>query len=66
MGAGRHPGDVPEHAQIVAALEAQLGPERFRRLRQAGTRLTLDEAVARALADPEAETNEDLRASRTY
>jgi tetratricopeptide (TPR) repeat protein len=65
MGAARHPGDVPEHAQIVAALEAQLGPEQFRRLQQEGARLTLDEAVALALADPEEETNEDLRTSRT-
>lgn len=65
MGAARHPGDVPEHAQIVAALGAQLGPEQFQRLQQEGARLTLDEAVALALADPEDETNEDLRTSRT-
>jgi tetratricopeptide (TPR) repeat protein len=65
MGAARHPGDIPEHDQIVAELEAQLGPERFRRLRKEGARLTLDEAVALALAGSDAETNEDLRASQT-
>jgi len=65
MGAARHPGDIPEHDQIVAELEAQLGPERFRRLRQEGARLTLDEAVALALASPSPETSEDARASQT-
>jgi tetratricopeptide (TPR) repeat protein len=65
MGAARHPGDVPEHNQIVAALEAQLGPEQFRRLQQEGALLTLDEAVAIALADSEEEMNEDRRASQT-
>jgi predicted ATPase len=66
MGAARHPGDVPEHAQIVAALEAQLGPEEFSRLQQEGARLTLDEAVALALADPEERTNDDVRASQAH
>lgn len=66
MGSARHPGDVPEHAHIMAALEAALGPERFRRLQQEGARLTLDEAVSLALAYPEQEMNEDVQASQTY
>ncbi len=65
MGTGRHAGDIPEHDAIVTALEAELGPERFRLLRQEGARLTLDEAVALALADPDRDADEEMPASQT-
>jgi predicted ATPase/DNA-binding winged helix-turn-helix (wHTH) protein len=53
MGVGRHPGDVPEHTRVVDGLEAALGSAEFRRWYAAGTRLSLDQAVALALAEPD-------------
>jgi tetratricopeptide (TPR) repeat protein len=55
MGATRHPGDVPEHARDVDGLHSALGPAEFRRLHAEGSRLSLEEAVALALADPDGE-----------
>lgn len=49
LGARRHPGDVPEHDRVVAAIRGRLGHERFEELRGEGARLTLDEALARVL-----------------
>jgi predicted ATPase/DNA-binding SARP family transcriptional activator len=49
LGARRHPGDVPEHDRVVAALRADLGAERFEELRAHGARLTLDQVLARVL-----------------
>ncbi len=54
LGARRHPGDVPEHARVVAALRGDLGDERFEELRAEGARLTLDQVLARILdGDPD-------------
>ncbi|CUR60493.1 hypothetical protein NOCA1210132 [metagenome] len=49
LGARRHPGDVPEHARVVAALREGLGDERFEKLRAEGARLTLDQVLSRVL-----------------
>jgi predicted ATPase len=45
LGARRHPGDVPEHDRVVAAVRAALGERRFEELRSEGARMTLDEAI---------------------
>jgi predicted ATPase/DNA-binding SARP family transcriptional activator len=58
LGAGRHPGDWPEHERVVAGLRAALGDETFLRLKAEGARLSLDEAVALALSSPD--DREDL------
>jgi predicted ATPase/DNA-binding SARP family transcriptional activator len=49
LGARRHPGDVPEHDRVVAALRSALGDERFEELRAEGAQLTLDQVLARVL-----------------
>ncbi|WP_416956646.1 ATP-binding protein [Nocardioides sp. T5] len=49
LGARRHPGDVPEHDRVVAALRDGLGDERFEELRSEGARVTLDQVLSRAL-----------------
>jgi predicted ATPase/DNA-binding SARP family transcriptional activator len=49
LGARRHPGDVPEHDRVVAAIRVGLGAERFEELRAEGAALTLDEVLARVL-----------------
>jgi hypothetical protein len=53
LGAGRHPGDWPEHERVVTGLRAALGDEAFLRLKTEGAELSLDEAVALALGPPE-------------
>jgi predicted ATPase/DNA-binding SARP family transcriptional activator len=49
LGARRHPGDVPEHDRVVAAIRASLGVDEFEQLRALGARLTLDEVVTGVL-----------------
>jgi predicted ATPase/DNA-binding winged helix-turn-helix (wHTH) protein len=53
MGAARHLGDLPEHATVVEGLRTTLGPVEFDSWYAAGTRLSLDQAVALALAEPD-------------
>ncbi|NPD05623.1 AAA family ATPase [Nocardioides sp. zg-1308] len=55
LGARRHPGDVPEHDRVVAAIRAALGDERFEELRSEGARMTLDEALDLVLDRPRVE-----------
>jgi predicted ATPase/DNA-binding SARP family transcriptional activator len=52
LGAGRHPGDLPEHEQVVAGLRDTLGEEAFARLTGEGAAMSLSEAVALALDEP--------------
>jgi predicted ATPase/DNA-binding SARP family transcriptional activator len=51
-GVDRHPCDVPEYDRTVAALQGKLGDKRLARLRSEGGSLSLDDAVAVALANP--------------
>jgi predicted ATPase/DNA-binding SARP family transcriptional activator len=46
LGARRHPGDVPEHERVVAAIRERLGDARFEELRSQGALLTLDQVLA--------------------
>jgi hypothetical protein len=50
LGLTRHPGDVPEHARVVAGLRVALGDDEYRARYEEGGRLRLDEAVALALS----------------
>ncbi|HEX6424138.1 MAG TPA: winged helix-turn-helix domain-containing protein [Acidimicrobiales bacterium] len=50
LGLTRHPGDVPEHARVVAGLRVALGDDAYRARYEEGGRLSLDEAVALALS----------------
>ncbi|NYJ08388.1 NB-ARC domain-containing protein [Petropleomorpha daqingensis] len=52
LGVHRAPGDSPEYDRVVAALRAALGDAGYERATADGARLTLDEAVAVALAGP--------------
>jgi len=58
-GVDRHPCDVPEYDRVVAGLRRELGDEEFMRLRSEGANMSLDDAVALALAEP-SETHQDL------
>ena len=49
LGARRHPGDVPEHERVVAAIREGLGDSRFEELRSEGALLTLDQVLSRIL-----------------
>jgi predicted ATPase/DNA-binding SARP family transcriptional activator len=49
LGAGRAPGDQPEHDQVVRALREALGGETYERATAEGARLSLDEAAELAL-----------------
>ena len=51
LGARRHPGDLPEHDRVVAAIRAALGDERFESLRAQGAQMSLDQALALVLDD---------------
>ena len=53
MGVARHPGDISEHARVLAGLEAVLGPDEYRRWYTEGSHLSLDQAVALALTEPD-------------
>lgn len=53
LGARRHPGDLPEHALVVARIQAALGDEAFDRLHAEGAAMSLDQALALALDDGE-------------
>jgi predicted ATPase/DNA-binding SARP family transcriptional activator len=50
-GVDRHPCDVPEYDGVVNALREELGEDRLAKLRHDGGSLSLDEAVAMALAE---------------
>jgi len=52
LGVSRHPGDVSEHARVVAGLRAALGDDAYRALHAEGARLSLGEAVTLALSGP--------------
>jgi len=54
LGVNRHPSDLPEYERVVAGLREQLGEETYRRLHSEGARLSLDDAVGMALAEPSA------------
>ena len=49
LGARRHPGDVPEHDRVVAALRGALGDERFEELHAEGAQMSLDQVLALVL-----------------
>ena len=51
LGARRHPGDLPEHKRVVAAIRAALGEERYESLHAQGARMSLDQALALVLDD---------------
>ena len=51
LGARRHPGDLPEHERVVAAIRAALGEERYESLHAQGARMSLDQALALVLED---------------
>jgi predicted ATPase/DNA-binding SARP family transcriptional activator len=53
-GVDRHPCDVPEYDRVVARLRRELGEGTFDLLQAEGAVLSLDDAVALALTDPEA------------
>jgi hypothetical protein len=53
LGVPRHPGDRNEHERVVAGLQRALGDDELARFRREGARLSLDAAVALALADPD-------------
>lgn len=53
LGARRHPGDLPEHALVVARIQAALGDEAFDRLHAEGAAMSLDQALALALEEGE-------------
>jgi hypothetical protein len=55
LGVHRAPGDSPEYDRVVAALRAALGEAGCAQAVAEGARLTLDEAVALALAEPAAQ-----------
>jgi non-specific serine/threonine protein kinase len=58
LGVGLHPGDQPEHDRVVAALRESLGPQRYDQLHREGAAMSLDEAVALALLDPDEQSAE--------
>jgi predicted ATPase/DNA-binding winged helix-turn-helix (wHTH) protein len=64
LGTARHPGDVSEHDRVLDGLRAALGDERLGELLGEGGRLSLDDAVALALTEPEAVTSEASRRDR--
>jgi predicted ATPase/DNA-binding SARP family transcriptional activator len=51
LGSRRHPGDLPEHHRVVAAIRAGIGDERYERLHAQGGRMSLDQALALVLDD---------------
>jgi predicted ATPase len=51
LGSRRHPGDIPEHERVVAAIRGAVGDERYERLHAEGARMSLDEALALVLED---------------
>ena len=65
LGVGRHPGDLSEHARVVAGLSQVLGEDVFADLRAEGTRLTLPEAVALALSVSEGRLTQKAPPRRT-
>lgn len=66
IGVARYPGCLPEHARVVDGLKAALGPEEFHRLHAEGARLSLEEAVAMALADPDRDVDRGSRALEAH
>src|SRR5215207_2862762 len=64
LGAALHPGDVSEHDRVLDGLRTALGVERLGELLGDGGRLTLDDAVALALAEPDAVTSQASRRDR--
>ena len=52
LGVNRHPSDLPEYNRVVVRLCEQLGEDGYRRLHSEGARLSLDDAVGIALAEP--------------
>ena len=55
LRASRHPGDVGEHEQVLAAVRQKLGDDELRRLLAEGAQMSLDEAVKLALYEPTSE-----------
>jgi tetratricopeptide (TPR) repeat protein len=53
IGVARYPGCLPEHARVVDGLTAALGPDEFGRLHSQGARLSLEDAVGLAFAEPD-------------
>jgi len=53
LGVGLHPGDMPEHLRAVGELRDRLGKERYDQLYEQGAQLSLDQAVALALLEPD-------------
>ena len=51
LGAGRHPGDRPEHDRVLESLRDALGEPRLRDLMARGATLSLDIAIDLALTD---------------
>ena len=64
LAAALHPGDVSEHDRVLDGLRTALGVERLGELLGEGGRLTLDDAVALALAEPDAVTSQASRRDR--
>ncbi|MGH3508330.1 MAG: hypothetical protein ACRDO2_14120, partial [Nocardioidaceae bacterium] len=67
-GLPRHPGDVAEHRQVVASLRDALGDEGYDAWHAEGSLLSLRQAVALAMGEPEeagaGDQNELLSAGR--
>jgi tetratricopeptide (TPR) repeat protein len=55
LGSRRHPGDLPEHRRVVAAIREALGDERYERLHARGAEMSLDEALGLVLDEVDEE-----------